>query len=42
MLQREIEAYLTARRRKEAMESGLEKLRAAAEISREPESAARP
>ena len=39
-LQREIEAYLTAKRRQEAMERGLEKLRAAAEISRESELAA--
>jgi hypothetical protein len=39
-LQREIEAYLTAKRRQEAMERGLEKLREAAEISREPELAA--
>jgi len=34
-LQREIEAYLIAKRRQEAMEAGLEKLRDAAEISRE-------
>jgi peptidyl-prolyl cis-trans isomerase C len=33
-MQREIEAYLTAKRRQEAMEAGLEKLRAAAEITR--------
>jgi peptidyl-prolyl cis-trans isomerase C len=35
VLQREIEAYLIAKRRQEAMEAGLEKLRDAAEITRE-------
>lgn len=34
MAQREVEAYLTAKRRREAMERGLETLRAAAEIER--------
>ncbi|MCU1274262.1 MAG: prsA [Bryobacterales bacterium] len=40
MAQREIEAYLTAKRRREAIERGLETLRASAEIVRIDESSA--